>query len=720
LPNFLAGTTGAEGFVVLKAAIETPAANRPLWALAGNSLNQGYPNTSGTIEDDFGSTIDNTVSSPTQPLNQYNVYEVTGQSNFWGAWLNGTLQSSSANNTYTSNGSPTLGAVVNGDGSTYFAGDVAEVLVFNRELQVPERSTVETYLIQKYFTTNLPPYITNSPLSQGVLPGGSVTLTVGAGGTGPLAYQWQSNGVAIPGATQMNFTLTNYQSIYSGNYSVVITNSFGSILSPNAALSLAVPPWIIAEPTNQEILQGGTATFTVSANGPGPISYQWQFNGVVIPGATASTYVLTNAQTTNAGNYDVAVTNIAGSVVSLNVLLTVEIAPSITTQPMSQTNNAGATAVFDIVAAGAPPPSYQWKFDGTNISNATGSVLCITNLQSTNAGTYSVSVSNIAGTLASSNAVLTVIPMDTNGLPENWELEYFGVLGVNPLADPDYDGRNNFQEYNDGTDPVDPNSVLYVKLGYWCFNNTNWIGQEGQVPLIATNLQITPTFATNGVVVNSVSNAVLTYRDVESNGLANINCRNGSVVFWIQPAWNGGTGPGNPGRLIEMGDTNSTDGWWSLWVDAYGSNMTFQSKSNGVLTTYFTQSISSWSSNSFYQIALTYSPAQTALYINGILEQTNGGITNYPDLAVRSTNGFSLGSDYTGQYQARATFDELQTFNGPLSSAAVNASYLGFSAPGDNGLYNYINWLEGWNPFAPGIVPDTNSIVNLQLYTPLQ
>ncbi len=85
------------------------------------------------------------------------------------------------------------------------------------------------------------------------------------------------------------------------------------------------------------------------------------------------------------------------------------IPPTIAVQPQSQTNLVGQTATFNVTAVGAQPLSYQWSFNGTNIAGATATTLMLGNVQLTNAGIYSVLVSNSAGTLVSSNAVLTVL-----------------------------------------------------------------------------------------------------------------------------------------------------------------------------------------------------------------------------------------------------------------------------------------------------------------------
>ena len=82
--------------------------------------------------------------------------------------------------------------------------------------------------------------------------------------------------------------------------------------------------------------------------------------------------------------------------------------PRITTQPASQTLLAGANVIFTVGASGATPLSYQWRFNGGNISGATTSSYTKNNVQAANAGSYTVVVTNAYGSANSANAVLTV------------------------------------------------------------------------------------------------------------------------------------------------------------------------------------------------------------------------------------------------------------------------------------------------------------------------
>jgi len=91
-----------------------------------------------------------------------------------------------------------------------------------------------------------------------------------------------------------------------------------------------------------------------------------------------------------------------------SLALVVSLYPCISLQPISQFVIAGSTATFTVAAGGLSPLSYQWRLGGADIQGATNATFTLTNVQSGNAGVYSVAVSNIYGTVTSANATLTV------------------------------------------------------------------------------------------------------------------------------------------------------------------------------------------------------------------------------------------------------------------------------------------------------------------------
>jgi hypothetical protein len=182
---------------------------------------------------------------------------------------------------------------------------------------------VDNIQVERY-VTNTPPYLMSHPLSQTVTQGNNVMLTALAGGTAPLTYQWRQNGVNLAGATASSLTWNDVQITHSGNYALVVSNVAGSVTSAVATLTVVAPPTISTPPQSQTVPTGGNVTFHVVANGTPPLSYQWQFDGQNIAGATQSSYSLTSAQPGDAGTYTVGVTNAIGGVLSAGAVLTVQ------------------------------------------------------------------------------------------------------------------------------------------------------------------------------------------------------------------------------------------------------------------------------------------------------------------------------------------------------------------------------------------------------------
>ncbi|HLP07616.1 MAG TPA: immunoglobulin domain-containing protein, partial [Opitutaceae bacterium] len=258
------------------------------------------------------------------------------------------------------------------------------------------------------------PSITTQPSSQTVTAGGSVSFSVAASGTAPLSYQWKKGGSDISGATSATYSIASAASGDAGTYTVVVTNSAGSATSNGATLTVnaaATAPSITTQPSNQTVTAGGSVSFSVAASGTAPLSYQWKKGGANISGATSATYSIASAATGDAGTYTVVVTNSVGSTTSNGATLTVNAAataPSITTQPSSQTVTTGSAVSFSVAASGTAPLSYQWKKGGANISGGTSATYSIASAATGDAGTYTVVVTNSAGSATSNGATLTV------------------------------------------------------------------------------------------------------------------------------------------------------------------------------------------------------------------------------------------------------------------------------------------------------------------------
>jgi len=252
-----------------------------------------------------------------------------------------------------------------------------------------------------------PPYIIIQPQSQTVVKDGDATFSVKAVGTAPLGYQWNFNGGSIPGATDSELTLHGVRNSDAGFYTVVVTNLLGSVTSKVARLTVVAPVTITTQPRGQTVVQGMDAVFSVVAVGTSPLFYQWCFNGAWLAGATNSTLMVSNVQTTDASNYHAVVANPWSSATSAVATLTVVVPPTITTELESQSAVVGQEVILSVTATGTDPLGYGWIFNDMPLSDANSPELILNNIQTTDAGGYSVIVTHEAGA-AMSTAMLTV------------------------------------------------------------------------------------------------------------------------------------------------------------------------------------------------------------------------------------------------------------------------------------------------------------------------
>jgi hypothetical protein len=202
-------------------------------------------------------------------------------------------------------------------------------------------------------------------------------------------------------------------------------------------------------PTNETAVAGSTVTFNATVTGSEPMSYSWQFNGTNLTGAQSETLTLTNVQTEQSGTYVLVASNAAGSTASAPANLEVVVPPAITAQPSNELALIGSSVQLSVTASGTQPLTYQWQFNGTNLDGARGVTLTIDNVQASQAGSYSVAVSNDGGSTNSTAAMLTVVkrpnlvphPPTNNGL---FTFTLQGDAGMNY----EIQSTTNYQQWN--------------------------------------------------------------------------------------------------------------------------------------------------------------------------------------------------------------------------------------------------------------------------------
>jgi pectate lyase len=359
-----------------------------------------------------------------------------------------------------------------------------------------------TYLVVLKYTFNpnagddtVTLYINPTPGSLESGATAEVSVTGGTDATGPLRYiGWKSQSTATGGAWIFD--------------TIRVASTWVEAIPASTA-----PPSIINDLTDQAVSLGDTVTFSIDAGGTLPLSYQWYYNtNTVLTNATSSTLTLTNVQLSDAGGYSVVVSNSYGSTTSVVAQLTVSVMPpSIDADPQDQSALVGQDTSFSVQASGTAPLYYQWYFNNdTVLSDQTNSVLNLANVQLTDAGGYSVVVTNVSGTVTSAVAQLIVnIPVAPSIITQ--PADQANVLPGTTTT---------FSVQASGSDP----------LSYQWYYNTNTPLSNGT----DANLTITNVQPANGgaysVVVNNSSGSV-----TSSVAFLTVNTSPVAPVFNSQP-----------------------------------------------------------------------------------------------------------------------------------------------------------------------------------------
>ncbi len=244
------------------------------------------------------------------------------------------------------------------------------------------------------------------------------------------------------------------------------------------------PPLVLTNHPNVEAVAGGGAAIGIPISNV--LEQQWFFNGSPLVGETNSTLTLTNVQPAQAGSYTLVASNFLGSVTSAPVALSIALPPQITVPPPANvTNLAGSTALFSVTATGTAPLAYQWRFNGSPLLSAINSTLSLTNIQPAQAGNYTVVITNVAGSVTSSIAALTVqlVPPSITTPPAGQSF----TLGQNLALTATVSGTGPFTYQ-------------------WTLNGTNLVGATNAT-LSLTNLTVVGAGAYRVVVSNAAGTA---------------------------------------------------------------------------------------------------------------------------------------------------------------------------------------------------------------------
>lgn len=379
-------------------ATGTPFSNNVVVSIGGGSK---------AAADDYFILSSATATSPLLLNNQSTTVTLPPGLTFKASWINGAT---------------TIGGIIYGTPTIAGSYPTTVTVVSPGNASLPQKITITI----TSSVTPTAPAIISQPAGTNIIAGKTATFTVAANGSAPLGYFWSKGGAPltntgnISGANTAALTVANVSAADAGSYSVFVSNSINTVTSTSAALTVISPPAITRQPAGLSTATGGSAQFAATATGSAPLNYRWLkggiglTNGVKFSGVNSNILSIATIATTDAGNYSVAITNLAGSITSSVAALTVVSSPTIVTPPASQTVAAGASASFTVTAAGSTPLAYRWLkntaplTDGGNVSGSATATLTLSSISTTDAASYSVSVSNNLGSVTSSAATLTV------------------------------------------------------------------------------------------------------------------------------------------------------------------------------------------------------------------------------------------------------------------------------------------------------------------------
>ena len=493
-----------------------------------------------------------------------------------------------------------------------FLGIIDEVGVYNRPLASNEIAAIYNAGSAGKCLDPTAPSITTQPADQILRAGSNAALTVLAAGSWPLSYRWLFYGSNLPAATSYMVSFSSVQLSNQGPYLVIITNANGAVTSRVATLTVQNPPAITTQPQGLSVFPGSNVLFTVGASGTPPLSFQWRFNGTNLAGSTHYALLITNAQVANAGPYTAVVTNAVGAVTSSPAVLVLKAPPIITTQPLNLAVPAGVNASFSVAVSGPGPFYYQWRFYSTNLANATSATVTLTNVQNSNAGPYSVTISNLYGVTASAPAMLSVTNPVCVAPPA-------GLVGWWPG-----DSTHDVVAGNNGTIVGSTNYVPGMVGSAFSFNgNGNGLALNNSLALQLQDFTIEAW-------VKRASSSIATY---DSSGE--------SLVF-SYGASGYGLGVDNSGR-------------------AFLTQVNIQTvKSPAVIT-----------DTNFHHVAVTKAGSSVIFYIDGASYPATSFIATF---AFSTIPGIGMRAD-SSRNSFLGAVDEVSVYNRTLSSAEVQSVY---------------------------------------------
>lgn len=252
-------------------------------------------------------------------------------------------------------------------------------------------------------TVSSPLAIVTQPVSQNTYEGGSATLSVVASGDPAPTVDWYFGGKLV--GTGSSLTLNNIQASQAGEYQCVVKNSTGTLNCNKASITVSQSVKITGQPASTTGTAGAALTLTLSAVGES-LNYDWSKNGTSL-GINSSSLSFSSLKASDEGTYSCRIWNSTSSANCNSFTLTVNQAPTITTQPAAASAFEDGSVTLSVTATGKPTPTVNWYFNGAVVkSNA--NTLTLSKLTLAQAGSYQCVVTNSVGTANCTAATVTV------------------------------------------------------------------------------------------------------------------------------------------------------------------------------------------------------------------------------------------------------------------------------------------------------------------------
>jgi uncharacterized repeat protein (TIGR03803 family) len=515
---------------------------------------------------------------------------------------------------------------------------------------------------------------------------GAVAFTILNGST----TVGSATGTVSNGTASVDFNLP--AGLVAGNYTIAVSytdsnKNFSDNGDTSAILTVDLAPTVTdsGSPKDETVQVGGTAAFTAAATGTPTPTVQWQvstdggktFNNV--SGAASTTLTLTNVQASQNGyQYQAVFTNSNGTATTSAATLTVQYAPTVTSNPSSQTVSLGQNVTFTAAANGSPTPAVQWQVsteggktfanlsDGTNVSGATSATLTLSNVQASQNGyQYQAVFTNSLDTATTAAATLSVqyAPIVTTNpssqtATAGQKVTFTAAVSANPAATVQWqastDGGATFKDINGAINPTLTLAGIATDMSGYEYQAvfTNSIGSTTtSAATLTVNPAVLPVITVNPASQTVSPSGTVSFTASTSSGSP-------AAVQW-QASTDGGI---NFSNISGATGTTLTLTGVTLAMNGYKYQAVFSNSSGNAVSFSATLTVNGSASPSSHPQVLNVPP------LLALLDQLIGGIetvnANGTETVVYSLFGISL---ITVNYDSSGNF--------------LSASLFGFSIP---------------------------------------